>query len=179
MKLSRFYSLLYSGVFLEKVFRVFRDDGNSLMGKEEDSNSRPVWVLTCVGNGFNDCISVGENWNILRTTRGHDNVFDEDNGCIYKMKLTDEALDLYSSLGKVKPLIVKRGVFKSSKSRNLRTLYTCCLLLSEILPENYVPKGEKMENYKMSKKTFAKITESWLGEHSTRQRSRTGKVGVA
>jgi hypothetical protein len=179
VKLSRFHPLLYSGVFLEKVFRVFRDDGNSLTGKEEDSNSRPVWGLTCVGNGFNDRTSVGENWNILRTPRGHDNVFDEDDGCIYKMKLTDEGLDLYSSLGKVKPLIVKRGVVKSSKSQNLPTLYTCCLLLSEIPPEKYVPKGEKMENYNMSKKTFAKITESWLGEDSTRQRSHTGKVGVA
>jgi hypothetical protein len=158
VKLSRFHSLLYSGVFLEKVFRVFRDDGNSLTGKEEDSNSRPVWGLTCVGNGFNDRTSVGEDWNILRTPRGHDNVFDEDDDCIYKMKLTDEGLDLYSSLGKVKPLIVKRDVVKSSKSQNLPTLYTCCLLLSEIPPEKYVPKGEKMENYNMSKKTFAKIT---------------------
>lgn len=49
VRLSRFYSMLHSGVFMEKVFPALRDDEDEISqhGKEEKSTSKPrqpVWV---------------------------------------------------------------------------------------------------------------------------------------
>ena len=72
-RLSRWHSMLYSGVFVEKVFRIFRDDAHAAKKKGNMSTQpcEPVWGLMDVGKDHNDQISVGIDWNIMRTPCDH------------------------------------------------------------------------------------------------------------
>lgn len=96
--LSRCHSILYSGVFEERVFRVFNAGGKSSGDAEVLEESRLRWGLQYVDGfkGVNDRITVGEDWGVVRTAilpGGKDNVFEAD----YRLKYTEEGAELESS----------------------------------------------------------------------------------
>lgn len=75
--LSRSHSMLYSGVVIEKVFRIFWEDRVSVMDKENKPTSKPIqplWGLAIVDKGINDRVSIGVGWDVVRTPTGHDQV---------------------------------------------------------------------------------------------------------
>lgn len=66
--------MLYSGVIIEKVFCIFRDDKASRVDQEINNQrlGQPFWSLLHVDDGVNDLIYTGDDWNVARPPRGHD-----------------------------------------------------------------------------------------------------------
>ena len=117
VRLSRFHSMCYSGVFIEKVFCIFCDDEKS---GNKSTSAKPIWALTQIDEGINDNITVGEDWSLVRTPRIKESPF---GGSQYLMKMTPEGADLVTPLGKLESLNIKDGIVKDSSFSPRQILY--------------------------------------------------------
>ncbi|KAL5313818.1 hypothetical protein ACEPPN_018241 [Leptodophora sp. 'Broadleaf-Isolate-01'] len=170
VRLSRFHSMLYSGVFLEKVFCVFRDDRDQEQAKNKKENSQPadpskkpqrLWGMQHVDKGINDRLVVADDWSITRIPEGSEELKGEP-GHRYRVKMTREGGELHSAFGKVKDLSDNNGM----------------LDLSDVLePEDSTSDGDS-DKPNIAPEIFKKITTSWLGENPTRTRTHKGKYSM-
>ncbi|KAG4432056.1 hypothetical protein IFR05_012470 [Cadophora sp. M221] len=169
--LSRFHSMLYSGVFLEKVFCVFRDDQDQAKNKNKE-NRQPadppkkpqrLWGLQHVDNGINDRLVVADDWSIARIPEGSEELKDDPEHR-YRVKMTPEGGELHSAFGKVKDLSDNNGM----------------LDLSDVLdPEDSKDTGDgDSDKPNIDPEIFKKITTSWLGDNPTRTRTHKGQYSM-
>lgn len=118
VRLSRFHSMLYSGVFVEKVFRVFSDDRQSHQKAKDNGNSQKKpqrsWGLQHVGDGINDRLVVADDWSIIRIPEGSDELKNDDT-LPYRAKMTKEGGELHSAFGKVKDLSSDDGILSKPR----------------------------------------------------------------
>lgn len=96
-RLSRWHSFLYSAVFADKVFCIFRDDlvpsiGNS--GQTEAPQLRLMFQH--IGDAASDLVTVGEDWNMVRVPKdfdmGNAKSFTAENGFVGISKLMHQPL---------------------------------------------------------------------------------------
>jgi hypothetical protein len=108
--------MCYSGVFLEKIFCIFRNDKGSTPGISENVDKpERLWGLRQVADGINDRIVIGEDWNLVRIPEDRAELEGEPPCSSYAYKMTHDGADLVSSLGKIKSLSVENGIIKNGK----------------------------------------------------------------
>jgi hypothetical protein len=112
--------LCYSGVFLEKVFCIFRNGSASTPDTSENASKlERLWSVRHVAEGVNDRIVIGEDWSLVRIPEDRAMLEGEPPRSDYSYKMTHDGVDLVTALGKVKSLSIElsieNGIVKDGK----------------------------------------------------------------
>ncbi len=114
--------MLYSSVFVEKVFSVSINNRQGHQQARYNGNSqdkpRRCWGLQDIGGGFDDYLVVADDWSIIRLPGGSDEL-KKDGALHYCIKMTKEGREVHSAFGKVKDLSSFRGVLGKLSSFKL------------------------------------------------------------